>query len=182
GATRPAERVRDSARAGAVFGGELISATGTLGQLPLVAVQRLQESVVPLGRRGRPHHLQAAGDGVLARSAAIGALPAQPLLFDRGGLRLRTDQIAVAGTVGLAEAVTSDDERGGLLVVHRHPAERLADVDRRGDRIRFAFGAFGIHVDQTHGGRAVGLGEIPLTRVALVGAQPFVLFSPEDLF
>ena len=67
----------------------------------------------------------------------------------------RADQIGVAGAVGLAEGVATDDQRGGLLVVHRHPAERLADVVRRGDRIRLAFGAFRIDVDQAHGGRAV---------------------------
>ena len=41
-------------------------------------------------------------------------------------------------------------------------------------------GPFGIDVDQTHGGRAVGLREIALTGVALVGAQPFTLFAEED--
>ena len=71
----------------------------------------------------------------LPLAAAEGALPAEALLFDRGGLRLGTDQIGVAGAVGLAEAVATDDECGGLLVVHRHPAERLTDVDlpRRSD-------------------------------------------------
>ena len=36
-----------------------------------------------------------------------------------------------ARAVGLAEGVAADDQRGGLLVVHRHPAERLSDVDAR---------------------------------------------------
>ena len=65
---------------------------GALGQLPLVAVQVLQESVAPLGRGRGPDHLQAAGDGVLAHAGAEGALPAQTLLFDGGGLRLGTDR------------------------------------------------------------------------------------------
>ncbi len=129
-----------------------------------------------------PDHLQAAGDGVLAFAGAVGALPAQPLLFDRGGLRLGADQIAVAGAVGLAEAVAADDECGGLFVVHCHPGERLTDVYCRGDWIRLAFGAFGIHIDQTHGGRTVGLREVALAGVALVGAQPVALFAEENLF
>ena len=88
------------------------------------------------------------------------ALPAQALLLDRGALGLGTDQVAVAGAVGLAEGVAADDQRGGLLVVHRHPAERLADVDGRGQRIRLAFRAFGIDVDQAHRGGAVRLREL----------------------
>ncbi len=177
-----AERVGDRARTRAVLGGELPRPGRALGQLPFVAVQRLQEAVVPLRRGGRPDHLEAAGDRILARTGAVRALPAQPLLFDRGALRLGAHQVGVTGAVGLAEAVPADDQRGGLLVVHRHPAERLADVDRRGDRIGLALRAFGVDVDQAHGRRAVGLRELALTRVALVGAQPFLLFSPEDLF
>ena len=82
----------------------------------------------------------------------------------------------------LAEAVTADDECGGLFVVHCHPGERLTDVYCRGDWIRLAFGAFRIHIDQTHRGRAVRLREIALARVAFVGAQPFALFAEENLF
>ncbi len=66
---------------------------------------------------------------------------------------LGADEVAVACAVGLAEGVAADDQRRRLLVVHRHPAERLADVDRGRQRIRLAFGAFGIDVDQAHRGR-----------------------------
>ena len=66
-----------------------------------------------------------------------GLLPAEALLLERGALRLRADAgVRIAGAVGLAEGVAAGDQRDGLLVVHRHPAERLADVDRRGQRIR----------------------------------------------
>ena len=44
----------------------------------------------------------------------------------------------VAGAVGLAEGVAAGDERDGLLVVHRHAREGLADVPGRGERIRLA--------------------------------------------
>ena len=43
---------------------------------------------------------------------------------------------------------------GGLLVVHRHPAERLANIAGCQQRIRIALRAFGIHVDQAHRGGA----------------------------
>ena len=51
----------------------------------------------------------------------------------------------VAGrrTVGLAERVAAGDERHRLLVVHRHAAERLADVPRRGNGIGLPFGPSG---------------------------------------
>ena len=114
------------------------------------------------------------------------ALPAQPLLLDRGAFGLRTDEVAVAGAVGLAERVAADDQRRGLLVVHRHPAERLADVDGGGQRIRLAFRAFGIDVDQAHGGGAVALRELPRggigAGIALVGAEPLLLLAEDDLF
>ena len=49
-----------------------------------------------------------------------------------------------------------------------------------------AFGAFGIHVDQAHGGGAVALLELPRRRigagVALVGAHPLVFLAEDDLF
>ena len=41
---------------------------------------------------------------------------------------LRADQRRIAGAVGLAEGVAAGDQRDGLLVVHRHAEERLADV------------------------------------------------------
>src|SRR6202012_5143136 len=146
GAPRPTERIGDGARTRAVLGGELPRTGGALGQLPLVAVQVLQVPVTPLRRRRGPYHLQAAGDGVLGLAAAVGALPAQPLLLDRSGLRLGTDQGGITRSDSFAEDVAADDERGGFPVVHRHPAECLTDGVGRGDRIRLAFGAFGIDV------------------------------------
>ena len=46
----------------------------------------------------------------------------------RAALGLGADEVGIAGAVGLAEGVAAGDERDGLLVVHRHAAERLADV------------------------------------------------------
>ena len=46
--------------------------------------------------------------------------------------------------------MTAGDQRHGLFVVHRHAPKGLADVARRGEGIRFAVGAFGVHVDEPH--------------------------------
>ncbi len=182
-ARRATERIRDD-RLG-VLRLELVRAAGALRQLPLVAVQDLQVGVAPLRRRGRPHDLEPAGDGVAGVAGTEGALPAKTLLLDRRTLGLGADVVGTR-TVGLAEGVTADDQRRGLLVVHRHPAERLADVDRGGQRIRLAFWAFGIDVDEAHGGGAVALLELPRggvgARVALVGAQPLFFLAEDDLF
>src|SRR5690606_6704278 len=121
-------RVGDAARARAVLRPPLVGARRALGQLPLVAEQVPQEVAGPLGRRGGPGDLQAAGDRVGALAGAEGALPAQALLLDRGGLGVGADVLGRAGAVRLAEGVATGDEGDGLLVVHRHPAERLTDV------------------------------------------------------
>ena len=83
--------------------------------------------------------------------------------------------------MGLAEGVPADDQRGGLLVVHRHPAEGLADVDGRGERIRIAVGPFGIDVDQAHLHGCERVGEVAFAAVAPIG-EPFGLRAPVHLF
>ncbi len=50
----------------------------------------------------------------------------------------------------LAEGVATGDQRDGFFVVHRHPAERFADVPRRCQRIGVAIGTFGVDVDEPH--------------------------------
>ena len=80
----------------------------------------------------------------------------------------------------LAERVPAGDEGDGLLVVHGHPPERLADVDGRGQRVRVAVGALRVHVDEAHldGGQRVG--ELAVAAVALV-IEPGVLRAPVDV-
>ena len=82
--------------------------------------------------------------------------------------------------MGLAEGVAAGDQRDGLLVVHRHPAEGLADVAGGGHRVGVAVGALGVDVDQAHLDRAERAGELAVAAVALV-AEPGVLGAPEDL-
>src|SRR5690606_36990514 len=106
-----------------------------------------------------------------ALARAVAALPAQTLLLDRGGLRLGPDMVGGARPVGLAEGVATADQRHGLLVVHRHPAERLPDVPGSGERVRFTVRALRVDVDEAHLRRGVRLVEFPVTAVALA-AEP----------
>ena len=92
-APRPVERIGNGARARAVLRVELPGTRRALGQLPLVAVQGLQEAVVPLGRGGRPDDLEAAGDRVLADAGAERALPAEALELEGAALGFGTDEV-----------------------------------------------------------------------------------------
>ena len=67
----------------AVLRSPLIGARGTLEEFPLIAVQDLEEAVVPLGRCVSPRHFEAAGDRVVANAGALGILPTKTHLFER---------------------------------------------------------------------------------------------------
>ena len=95
----------------------------------------------------------------------------------RRAFRFRADQRRIAGAVGLAEAVAAGDQRDGLLVVHRHAAEGLADVLGRRQRIRVAVRTFRVHVDEAHLHGAERRLELALAAVALV-AEPGAFGSP----
>src|SRR5208282_6157388 len=111
----------------------LIRTGRALGQFPVVAEQVREEVVAPLRRRLSPDDFQAAADRVVAFAAAVGVLPAQPLLLDGGAFGLGTDILArIGGAVGLAERVSAGDQRDSLLIVHGHARERLANILRRG--------------------------------------------------
>ena len=172
--------VGDGVRPGTVLRLPLVGTGRALGQLPLEPEEVVEELVRPLGRLLAPGDLGAAGDRVAALAGAVLALPAQAHRVHRAGLGLRADEVRVAGAVGLAEGVAAGDERHRLLVVHRHPAERLADVAGRLDRVGLAVGALGVDVDQAHLDRAERVGQLPVTAVPLV-AEPGVLGAPVDL-
>src|SRR6185295_5490862 len=104
----------------------------------------VEEVVAPPRRRLRPRDFGAAGDGVGAEARAMLALPAETLILDHGAFGLRAEEGRVAGTVGFAESMTTGDQRDGLLVVHCHAEERLADVLGRRDRVWIAVRAFRI--------------------------------------
>ena len=172
--------VGDGARAGAVLRLPLVRAGRALGQLPLVAEQGLEEAVVPRGRGGGPGDLDTAGDRVAALAGAVGALPAQALLLERGRLGVGADAVRRARAVGLAERVAARDQGDRLLVVHRHPAERLADVAGRGERVRVAVRALRVDVDEAHLDRAERLLQLAVAGVALV-VEPGGLGAPVDV-
>ena len=83
--------------------------------------------------------------------------------------------------VRLPESVAARDQRDDFLVVHRHPAERLADVLRRRNRIAVGVRTFGVHVNEPHLHR----GERPFQLALLVpavaiGLEPLLLGAPID--
>ena len=158
----------------------LLRSGGALGELPFVAEERLEVAVVPLRRRGGPGTLDPARRGVGALARGVGVLPTETHLLEGRTLGLGSHEVGVARAVRLAERVTSGGERDGLLVVHRHPGERLADVTRRCQRVGVAVRALGIDVDQAHLDRAERVVELTITAVALV-AEPRGLGTPVDV-
>jgi hypothetical protein len=173
------EGVRDDRRR--VLGDPLLGARRALLELVLEAEQVLEEAVAELRRRLRPGDLGAARDRVAADAGLVLALPAEALVLERPRLRLRPDERGVARAVRLAEAVAARDQRDGLLVVHRHAAEGLADVDRGLARVGLAVRAFRVHVDEAHLHGAERLRELALAAVALI-AEPAALGTPVELF
>ena len=169
--------MRDRALTGAALRLPLVRAGRALGQLPLVAEQVLEEAVAPLGRRVGPRDLEPAADGVGALAGAVAALPAEALRLEGGRLGFGTDVGRRSRAVGLAERVSAGDERHRLLVVHRHAAERLSNVLRRGQRIRVAVRPLRVHVDEAHLNGRERILEVPVTAVALV-AKPRAFASP----
>src|SRR5207247_518360 len=101
--------IRNGAGAGATLRLPLMRAGRALRQLPFVAEQVLEVVVAPLRGRGSPRDLQAAGDRVTALARAERAPPTEPLLLHAGGLGVRPHMGLRAGTVGLAERVTTRD-------------------------------------------------------------------------
>ena len=172
--------IGNRALGGGIRSRPLVGAGGALGQLPLVLEQGGEEGVVPLHRGRGPDPLEPARPGVAAVAVAERVLPAQPLQLERGGLGIETDVIVGDGAVGLAERVAAGDQRDRLLVVHRHPAERLADVAGRGDRIRVAVRPLRVDVDQAHLDGAERLLEVAVAAVALI-VQPHLLGAPIDV-
>src|SRR5438046_1561915 len=94
--------------------------------------------------------------------------------------RVGADVAFRARAVGLSEGVTARDQGDRLLVVHRHPAERLADVPGRGERVRVAVRALRVDVDEAHLNGAERVGEFAVAAVALV-TEPGGLRAPVDV-
>ena len=142
----------------------------------------------PRHRRGGPGAFQAAGDGVVADAALVPAGPAQALLSDVSALRLGAHELGVSRAVRLAEGVAAGREGDGLLVVHSHSGEGLANVAGRLQGVGVAARTFRIDVDEAHlhGGEGVLqdllLGDPGLPEPLLLGAPVDVLLRLEDVF
>src|SRR5579871_3111154 len=175
-------RIRNRARASAIFRGPLLRACGTLREFPFVAEQVCEKVVTPLRRCSGPCDFQSATDRVAAVSVAKRVAPAQALLLDRSALGLaRNILLGIGSAVSLAESMTAGNERNRLLVVHRHAGEGLADIPRRSDRVRLSVGAFRVHINQSHLHSAERVIELAIAFVAPV-AEPFRLRSPVNIF
>ena len=172
--------VRVGDRGLGVLGLPLLGAARALRQLPFVLEQVVEEGIAPPGGRLGPGDFQAAGDRIGTEALAVLAFPAEALGLDRRTFRVRTDQRWIASAMGLAEAMAAGDQRNRLLVVHRHARERLADVARRGDRIRVAVRSLRVDVDEAHLHRAKRLLQLALAAVARV-AEPGALRAPIEL-
>ena len=146
-----------------------------------VAVQVLEVVVVPLHRVGGPCALQAAGDRIAAFAAAKAVLPAEALLLQVGALWFGTDVLVLrSSTMCFAERVSAGNERNRLLVIHRHAAERLANILCCSERVRVTVRPLWIHVDQAHVVGAEGSLDFPVTAVALI-CKPRALRPPVSL-
>src|SRR5271168_2406244 len=109
---------------------------GTLSEFPLEPEKDGEKVVVPLGGTGRPRSFESARDRVATSTGSKTAGPANALLFDARSLGLAaTVDVGVSRAVGLAEGVTTRDERDGLFVIHGHAAKGLAYVNGGGEGI-----------------------------------------------
>ena len=149
---RPSMRVGDDGLGVLRF--PLSRTRGALRLHPLELEEVLEEVVAPLRRRRGPRHFEAARDRVAREAGAMAARPAESLFLDRRGPGIGALVRFWGGAVGLAEGVTTRDERHGFFVVHGHARERLADVFGRGQRIPAAVWTFGVHIDEAHLNRA----------------------------
>src|SRR5271155_2761467 len=162
--------VRYRVCAGVTFWLPLVCAARTLRQFPLVLEQVLEEVVSPFCRCAGPGDLQAAGDRITCDARGVGTCPAEALLLDRRAFGLSSHVLfGRSGSVGLAEGMAARDQGDGLFIVHSHAREGLADILGCRDRIRNAFGAFRVDVDEPHRGSSQWTCEIALTGIAFVG-------------
>ncbi|CCK15877.1 hypothetical protein BN136_1887 [Cronobacter universalis NCTC 9529] len=149
---RRIERVRNDLRRVDRF--KLNGSCRAAGLHPFIFEQVLEEVVAPLGRRLRPGHFQAGGDGIRPRAAAKAAVPAEALRFNRRGFGIDADVVRRRSPVGFAERMAACDQRHGLFIVHAHVAEGRANGGRGGGRIAAVVRSFRVNVDKAHFGRA----------------------------
>jgi len=162
-------RVGYKPRCLAILGNPLDRPSRTLCMHPLECEQVFEVLCRPGDRVRRPGAFQAAGDGISTLAGAALVCPAHALLLEAGCGWLGTNTFfRLARAMGLSERMPACNERHGFLVVHRHTAERLADVASRRERVRFAVRSLRIDVDEAHLNRRQRLLQIAVTAVALI--------------
>ena len=132
----------------------------------------------PRRRIHRPCAFQSTGDRVRTFARAVAVFPAETLLFNACAFRFNT-HIALwpSGTVCLTKGMTAGNQRHSLFVVHRHAAERFANILRRCERVRIAVWALWVYVDQAHLHGAQPIFKLTFTFIALV-CKPLALRAP----
>src|SRR4029434_2577273 len=121
-------RIGNQIRSRATFRYPLMGTGRALREFPFKTDQVLEEGVALLCRSRRPDTFETACDGMGSHSTLIGARPTEALCRDTCAGRFNADMCgSVRRAVSLAKGVTAGDQRNGFIVVHRHPAERLAD-------------------------------------------------------
>ena len=174
-------RIGNEGRCLTVCGLPLDCAARALGFHPIEREQIVEILRRKRNRVGRPGAFQTAGDGVVALARAALVLPAETLLLYTGSGGRRPHALGgIVGSMRLAESMPAGDERDGLLVVHRHAAEGLADILRGRERIRVAVRPLGIHVDQAHLRGTERFLQYPVSRVAQIAGEKHLLGSPVD--
>ncbi len=142
-----------------------------LGQLPFVLEEVVEEVIAPRRRRLRPGDFGTARDRVRADAGAEFALPAETLILERAGFRLRADQRRIARRCGLCR--TQDRRRSAPPFLRRSsPCGRRSREclsPPRSDPLTVR--PFRIDVDQAHLHRAERLLKLALAAIALV-AEP----------
>src|SRR5262245_11118682 len=78
----------------------------------------------------------------------------------------------------LAERVTARDERYGLLIVHRHAAERGTNVLRGSHVVAALVRTLRVHIDETHVRSPERQREIAIAGETLIHAEPLDLRAP----
>ena len=160
----------------------LMSTRRALREFPLETKQVLEVVVAPLSRSCGPSTLKTARNGVNTSARAEGVIPTGALLFDACSRWLKANILRrVRSTVGLTKGMTTRDQSNGLFIVHRHSAERFANIASRLKRIRISIRSLRIDVDQTHLNSRQRVLQISVSRVSLV-TKPSAFGTPVNVF
>ena len=98
------------------------------GQRPVIFIQQVQITHIPLCWVAGPRAFDTTGDGVNAFALTMAAFPTKPLSFDRGAFRFSTNSLSRAITMGFTKSMTARNKRECFNIIHRHAAKGFADI------------------------------------------------------